>query len=248
MIAYHGKQEIKDQYLARVKAHRAADELIKGTYWENGKGCAVGCTVHSNQHASYETELGIPRLLARLEDGIFERLPNDLAMTWPERFLDAIPVGKDLSLVWPKFAHWMLLDSEYGVIRFAKTEKTRTVIQKVGELYKQSSEGIEIEKDIWFAASASASASASADAAAYAASAASAAADADAAAAYAAYAAADAAAYAASAAADAASAAAAADAASAAAAYAASAAADTADARTKWRITQSEKLLELLAE
>lgn len=46
LIAFHGKQSIKDEYLARVRAHKAADEIIKGVYWEKGKGCAVGCTVH----------------------------------------------------------------------------------------------------------------------------------------------------------------------------------------------------------
>src|SRR5208282_5693902 len=90
MLAFHGKQQIKDEYLTRVKAHREADQIMKGQYWENGRGCAVGCTIHNSDHGRYETELGTPRILARLEDGIFESLPNDLAMTWPERFLDAI--------------------------------------------------------------------------------------------------------------------------------------------------------------
>lgn len=108
MRAFHNDQAIKDKYLARIRAHRAADEIIKGSYWEGGKGCAVGCTIHSSEHSSYESELGIPQIIARLEDRIFENLPNDLAMTWPERFLDAIPIGKDLSRVWPKFAIFLL--------------------------------------------------------------------------------------------------------------------------------------------
>jgi hypothetical protein len=45
LIAFHNDQKIKDKYLARVEAHRKADEIIKGKYWENGKGCAVGCTL-----------------------------------------------------------------------------------------------------------------------------------------------------------------------------------------------------------
>jgi hypothetical protein len=40
LIAFHGSQEIKDKYIARVKAHQEADQIIKGQYWENGKGCA----------------------------------------------------------------------------------------------------------------------------------------------------------------------------------------------------------------
>ena len=68
LIAFHGKQSVKDFYIERVRAHAAADEIIHGKYWENGKGCAVGCTIHSRTHARYETELGIPLALARLED------------------------------------------------------------------------------------------------------------------------------------------------------------------------------------
>ena len=136
MKAFHNEPKIKEKYLDRVTMHEKADEIIKGQYWENGKGCAVGCTIHSSNHASYETELGIPRIIARLEDGIFENLPNDLAKTWPRRFLEAIPVGADLSMVWPRFAVWLLLDKKYGVIQFAKTDAQKKAIKDVGNAYK----------------------------------------------------------------------------------------------------------------
>lgn len=108
MLAYHNKPEIKEALLAQLKAHRLADEIIKGVYWENGKGCAVGCTVHSGYHTEYETKLGIPIMLARLEDVIFEGLPNEVAKLWPERFAEAINVGADLSLVGWEFQYWLL--------------------------------------------------------------------------------------------------------------------------------------------
>ena len=110
LLAYHGDPAIKAKYLARVQAHREADELIKGQYWEDGKGCAVGCTIHGSKHARYEIELGIPQMLARLEDCIFEGLPNGNAKKWPERFLSAAQPGQDLSLVGWKFLHWLLTD------------------------------------------------------------------------------------------------------------------------------------------
>lgn len=110
LIAYHGKPEIKAQYLTRVQAHAAADEIIHGKYWENGKGCAVGCTVHSSSHAAFETELGIPRMLARLEDTLFEGQRNGDAKTFPVRFLAAIHPGADLSRVSWKFLHWILTE------------------------------------------------------------------------------------------------------------------------------------------
>lgn len=112
MLAYHNNPSIKAAILDQLARHRAADEIVQGYYWENGKGCAVGCTVHGDDHAKYETQFGIPQILARLEDCIFEGLPNDVAKGWPERFMSAIPVGANLSLVSWKFLHWLLTDEQ----------------------------------------------------------------------------------------------------------------------------------------
>jgi hypothetical protein len=186
--AFHGKATIKATYLARVRKHQRLDELIHGTYWANGKGCAVGCTIHSANHAAYETELGIPRILARLEDRIFEGMANGKASRWPSGFLNAIRVGADLSLVWPRFAVWLLVDKRTGVIRHAKTDAQRAAIQRVADLYGKVVKGEPVADSDWRAAAAdaaydaasaaydAASAAAAADAAADAASAAAAAA------------------------------------------------------------------------
>lgn len=107
LLAFHGDPAIKQKYLDRVRMHRAADEIVSGQYWERGKGCAVGCTLHGSRHSDYEVELGMPRVLARLEDGIFERtfhVDTIAAKAWPEEFLTAPKVGADLSMVWPVFA------------------------------------------------------------------------------------------------------------------------------------------------
>jgi hypothetical protein len=137
MRAYHGDPKIKAMYLDRVRAHRVADQIVHGKYWKHGKGCAVGCTIHSSEHARYETELGIPRILARLEDGIFEGMTKGDSLEWPEQFLDAIPVGADLGMIWPRFAVWLLGDSEVGVIRHAKTARTKKAVQDVVDLYAE---------------------------------------------------------------------------------------------------------------
>ena len=110
LIAYHNDPQIKADILAQLAAHRAADELVKGQYWRNGKGCAVGCTLHSNDHAEYETRFGIPQMLAKLEDRIFEGMPDEQSQRWPERFMGAIEPGADLSCVGWKFLHWLLTD------------------------------------------------------------------------------------------------------------------------------------------
>lgn len=99
MKAFLNDKKIQDKYLKRIRAHAKADEFIKGTYWEKGKGCAVGCTVHSSSHAAYETELGIPQWLAILEDRIFEGMSNNRSMKWPVKFLEAINIGSNLEKI-----------------------------------------------------------------------------------------------------------------------------------------------------
>ena len=49
-------------------------------------------------------------MLARLEDCIFEGLPNGKAMAWPIRFMEAVKPGADLSRVGWQFLHWVLTD------------------------------------------------------------------------------------------------------------------------------------------
>ena len=193
MRAFHGKEEIKKFYLNRVQEHIDLDEIVKGVYFEDGepgkrKMCGVGCTIHSDQHSSYEEELGIPQVLAKLEDRIFENIPNELAKTWPLRFLESINVGADLSKVWPKFAIFLLTDSTQ-----CNSQHQKCVI--ISDCYARELAG---EKIDWFSikrAADAAAAAAAADAAyaayaAYTAAAYAAAADAVDAAAYAAYAAA----------------------------------------------------------
>ena len=78
-------QKRKDMMVAEIKRHQDLDMIVQRTYGEeNGtwKGCAVGCSIHSiniklkkkystSDHSVYETELGIPKELAYLEDALF---------------------------------------------------------------------------------------------------------------------------------------------------------------------------------
>jgi len=151
MKAFHGKQEIKDEYIKRLQDHYEADEIVKGVYWE---GCAVGCTLHSDDHKAYEVELGIPEVLARLEDSIFEGLSPKDAKEFPLNFLSAVNVGSDLSQVGDKFLHWLLVDPKHGVIKYATNKK---VVQDVADLYERKINGETINRDVWGATTAAAS-------------------------------------------------------------------------------------------
>ena len=72
MLAYHNDPQLKKEILEQLQRHYDADEIVKGQYWENGKGCAVGCTLHTDQHKEYETRFGMPVRVAHLEDVIVE--------------------------------------------------------------------------------------------------------------------------------------------------------------------------------
>ena len=139
MLAFTETEVSKDQLIASLTAHAEADRFIKGTYWQNGKGCAVGCSLRdfrpkeTGNHGLYEPLFGIPRILARLEDGIFENLPDNLSKEWPLRFANAVKPGSDLSMVWPKFMLWLLRDN---LPKFAaKDERALKAVNTVGDLY-----------------------------------------------------------------------------------------------------------------
>src|SRR3990167_6467125 len=125
LLSFHSDPKIKKTYVDRLEAHAKADEFIHGKYWENGKGCAVGCTIHSDQHNAYETELGIPEWLARLEDAIFEGLDNGNAKKFAVDFLVAIPVGKNLEPIKWKFCAFILKENIERVITLKIDDKLK---------------------------------------------------------------------------------------------------------------------------
>ena len=155
--AYHGKPALKAKYLSRVRRHREADELIKGQYWQHGKGCAVGCTLEgrfvTGGHDAYETDLGIPVALAHIEDNIFENLPNAAAHLWPERFLDAIRPGADLTGVADKFMLAVLVDDQHGVWQVAD-ERGKQAVDGVAALLRRKIAGKTVTAEEWTAAAA----------------------------------------------------------------------------------------------
>lgn len=88
------------------------------------------------------------RLVARLEDGIFERLPNGTAAKFPKRFLAAIKPGADLSLVGAKFMVWLLIDPKDGVLQYARPDGAKA-IKRVAELYQRKIDGKRVQKQTW---------------------------------------------------------------------------------------------------
>jgi hypothetical protein len=114
MPAFHNDAAIKNTYVARIQSHADADEIIHGKYWENGKGCAIGCLIHGSDHAKLADVLGVPLAICRLVDQLFEGLPNEKSKRFAVEWLSVIPVGVDLSRVQWKFLHWLLTEELAG--------------------------------------------------------------------------------------------------------------------------------------
>lgn len=134
--AYHGRSAIKQKYLKRVKRHRELDQLVQGQTGQNGRGCAVWCTLNRYEHAAYETELGIPRWLARVEDRLFEGMSARFAQKWPEQFLSAIRPGANLEQIKGKFLIYILRRAlkQFDNVKYSKQADA---IRNVIELYVQ---------------------------------------------------------------------------------------------------------------
>ena len=167
MLAFQNTTVTKPQIIKKLKAHAKADDFIKGTYWENGKGCAVGCTIESGNHIEYETRFGIPQMLARLEDCIFEGLSNGKAKAWPLRFMQAIKPGADLSTVGWEFQHRLQINN----LKFAQKQKMPedviNAIKLVIDVLEPMAKGKPVDKSAaWSAESAAGSAARGAESAA----------------------------------------------------------------------------------
>ena len=99
--AFHNSKKVKNLYVARLKTHMDADELIRGTgyEYENGRGCGVGCILNAYDHERFESELGMPTELAYLLDTLHERCSGKVWPTFAHKFLVAIRPGADLTRI-----------------------------------------------------------------------------------------------------------------------------------------------------
>ena len=122
MLSYHNDENLKNLLVSEMIKHKEQDQFIKGVYSKiNGKfkGCSVGCTIDSinkilgktysnSSHESIEESVGIPTWLAKVQDVLFEGIPDEEGAQFSIDFLSAIPVGVSLELVKWKFCAFIL--------------------------------------------------------------------------------------------------------------------------------------------
>ena len=91
-----------EKFASLTRQHAEADLLVQGTYYDEdtGKACFIGCFAHGNRPEVIAEEFGIPVMLSRIAERIFEALPKGEDLD----FFLAVPGaigsdGKDLSRV-----------------------------------------------------------------------------------------------------------------------------------------------------
>ena len=117
-----------DKLRQEVAAHVAADSIVQGTYWdsENKRGCFIGCLAKNADPGINEVTYGLPRMVQRIAENIFEALPANDAKTFFAALPDAVSCdGKDLSKV-----GWQFLAAELRSLP-EQHEDVRAVIDPV---------------------------------------------------------------------------------------------------------------------
>ena len=163
MLSFFGEPCLKEAVVARVREHQRLDQIAQQIYWDGQKGCAIGCVLHSGEHMNFERQLGLPVFLAYMDEYIFESLSVNESKAWPLRFIEAVPVGVDLELVFPRFMHWLLTDPQ-GMRQYANRE-TIVVIDRLATMYARQIEGLPFDVTAARAADAAARAAMAAGAA-----------------------------------------------------------------------------------
>lgn len=135
MTTFFGEPTVKAALLARLEGHRIADEYVQGQYWEKGKGCFIGCAVHSDEVEQFEQTLGLSPYIARLGEYFFEAFDPAQAKRVPLEIIEAIPVGVDDTMVWPRLWQWIVNDSQYGLLHYNFPNHIQVVIRGVQALY-----------------------------------------------------------------------------------------------------------------
>ena len=106
MLSYNNDPAVKEMFIARFDAHVAADEVIQGTGFKDGKGCFIGCSMNDYSHKAFAEQIG-PEWLAHLAEKLFENCKGRKeGAQFGMDLLRAIPVGVDLEPVRWKLAIW----------------------------------------------------------------------------------------------------------------------------------------------
>ena len=167
MTIYHGDQALAERITAQMTHHYMADQVVQGTYAKGAgdtfRGCFIGCIAHSDNVAEVERLTGLPPMLTRIAESIFEGLPADEARQFFADMRDCMArnIGKDVSLVAWQFLHSIVKRA----LDRPESEVVREACQPALDVLSAKARGEVISTQAAADAAADAAANAAADAA-----------------------------------------------------------------------------------
>lgn len=151
LLAFRSSYDLKHEVLRQIKLEIAQDRLLH--YYQFGdcpnytyRGCPTSTSIEALNlvaRSRFSTDgfdsfvrcFRIPLELTRLYQFFRDTPRDETGDDWVVSFLRAITPGADLSMVWLKFAHWLLVDPDYGMISKAKAERLKKGLSECAELY-----------------------------------------------------------------------------------------------------------------
>lgn len=174
VLAWHGDPGLKTEAVARMRAHREADEFTQRAFVlvdpdkaSGYRGCFHGCLTADaliaergvsladlansfmNWHREGEQTWGIPARLGVVLDHMFEALPAEDCAAFAVDATEALPVGADLSQVVDRWTLDLVADPDHGVGRHALGERQQQVVEQVAALTRRRLAGDEPDAAAW---------------------------------------------------------------------------------------------------
>ncbi|HTD03878.1 thioredoxin [Undibacterium sp.] len=171
--AFWGDADLQKAVATQVRQHIEADQVVTAKRVpicdeENQKYSLMGAALHAADMDRYEGTLGIPAVLAQLEEAVHSLMMVEVAdgdgksydafreqgCSYPVDWLQSIPLGADLRRVTPHFLHWLLLDliSAPYLSAFSVVDDAKSVVRDVAALHARTATGTMPNAAEWKAA------------------------------------------------------------------------------------------------
>lgn len=112
MLTFNSNPAIKDKYVELALKHQKSHDYLQSySFWNYGKGSAIGCLAEDSKdpYKALEFQTGVPEALNAFADSIFEKLPDGEYQTWAHRYVSSFGVGADATIAVHQFLEWLLV-------------------------------------------------------------------------------------------------------------------------------------------
>lgn len=139
MEAFLGQENLKVELQQRVVTLREAD-MIGGYH----VGSALWCLHELMSVEHVERTYGLPADFLMLWNQIQGGMKGNLASDYMQLVIKNMPVGADLTHVWPEFGDWMFHNPKFGLCKLSEA----LVLVQIGNLFKKARHGL-VDPQYW---------------------------------------------------------------------------------------------------